>query len=64
MVVTSDQTCAIFTGVQEDWKKRDEPGDRIIIFEEESGFTLLEDKMLKRHPNSVSILWNEKEEYI
>ena len=64
VVVTSDQTCAIFTCVQENWNKRGELGDRIIIFDEETGFTLLEDKMLKRHPNSVSILWNEKEEYI
>ena len=60
VVVTSDQTCAIFIGGQTNWKKRGEPGDRIIIFEEETGFTLLEDKMLKRHPDSVSILLNEE----
>ena len=60
VVVTSDQTCAIFTGGQTNWKKRGEPGDRIIIFEEETGFTLVEDKMLKPHPDSVSILLNEE----
>ena len=56
VVVSSDQSCAIFTGGQNNWKKRGKAGDRIIIFEEETGFTLLEEKMLKRRSNDVSII--------
>ena len=56
VVVSSDQTCAIFIGGQKNWKKRGKKGDRIIIFEEETGFTLLEDKMLKRRSNDVAIM--------
>ena len=47
VVVSSDQSYAIFTGGQNNWKKRGKPGDRIIIFEEETGFTLLEDIKLR-----------------
>ena len=54
VVVSSDQTCAIFT--EKNWKKRSKQGNRIIVFEEETGFTLLEDKMLRRSSNYVSII--------
>ena len=45
VVVSSDQR-----------NKQGKPGDRIIIFEEETGFTLLEEKMLKRRSNDVSMI--------
>ena len=56
VVVSSDQTCAIFTGGQKNRKKRVKPGNRIIIFEEETGFTLLEEKMLRRRANDLSMI--------
>ena len=56
VVVSSDQTCAIFTGGQKCRKKRYKPGNRIFIFEEETGFTLLEEKMLRRRANDLSMI--------
>ena len=56
VVVTPDEKCAIFTGAQKHLKKKCRPGNRIIIFEEDSGFTLLDDKMLRIRPNHVSMI--------
>ena len=56
VVVSSDESCAIITGGQKDWRKKCKPSNRIIVFEEETGFTLLDDKMLRRRSNHVSIL--------
>ena len=56
VVVTPDEKCAIFTGAQKHLKKKCKPGNRILIFEEDAGFTLLEDKMLRTRSNHVSMI--------
>jgi len=53
--IRSDQIWAISIGGEKPWKRQDKPGKRIILFDEETGFTLFEDKMLKRRSNDISI---------
>jgi len=56
VVVTPDEKCAIFTGAQKHLKRKSKPGNRIIIFEEDNGFTLVENKMLRIRFNHVSMI--------
>ena len=58
VVVSSDESCAVITGGQKDWKKKCKPSNRIIVFEEESGFTVLNNRMIRRRSNHVSIMLN------
>ena len=46
IALSSDQTFAIFIVRSKPWKRRGKETTRIIMFEEETGFTLLEDKKL------------------
>ena len=45
--VSSDQTYAIFIDRPKTWKRKGRERTRIIMFEEETGFTLIEDKMIR-----------------
>ena len=45
--LSSDQTYAIFIDRPKTWKRKGRERTRIIMFEEETGFTLLEDKKLR-----------------
>ena len=45
--LSSDQTFAIFIDRSKTWKRKGKERTRIIMFEEETGFTLLQDKKLR-----------------
>ena len=52
VTVSLDETFAIITGGN---NKTGMPTNGILLFEEESGFTLLGDKMVRKRSNHVSI---------
>ena len=52
VVVSSDESFAVITG---GIPKKTKPTDGIICFEEKRGFTLLDDKMLRKRSSHVSI---------
>lgn len=56
VVVAPDESFAVITGGMKAGRKKFKPTNMIMIFEEETGFTLLEDKMLRRRSDHVSIV--------
>ena len=55
VVVSWDESFAVITGGMRERNKKHKPTDGIIIFEEEKGFILLDDKMLRKRSNHVSV---------
>ena len=55
VVVNCDESFAVITGGMRERSKKHKPTDGIIIFEEEKGFILIDDKMLRKRSNHVSV---------
>ena len=56
VVVAPDESYAVITGGIKERRKKFKPSNSIMVFEEETGFTLLEDQMLRRRSDHVSIV--------